>query len=189
MEQVESDPKSLNQDSSTVISGIYYNNERYLEQSAITIIGVSCITNSLPQIKKDPPNIPILPGYPEDGLGYRWHSSSAPLDCVDKIRACMDNSDEGPFCIGIILDYQDGSSRSLGQWRWDFDIASLPVQQDAMISLLWDDKAGIVRAIDSLSSAQEETHGDDRRMNFHLNGRLIWWFCTSYNRILYVEPS
>ena len=169
----------LNENNQEIVSGIFFNMPQ-INHRAISYIGVTCkpfkgiIRSCAPSFRYN---------VPQSLRQFGWFLSHAALVDVSFVRLCRDDRKRDGPCIGMLLNYRDGSREALGQWRWSASIETI-ILDDKQKIMYYKLEHDSIMAIEF--SREPTTTGvyDDTWNRGKLLGELVWWFNEDSNSML-----
>lgn len=177
---------NLVNDDDCAISGIFHDgldpDSRY-----ITEFGVTCSGLHLRNTLESPPmDIDIQPPTlsPDQEIRPRcWYVTRASLEGLIKVQVCKDRNRPHCPCPSLLLFYSDDHIESIGQIRWDRDLAQ-EVLRPTLI------EHGTFDGQNYIKDVRTETHGPelstepDQVQKLPQCGTIVWWFGPIGDQIL-----
>lgn len=167
------------------VTSLYYNDLRPESTERDLRIAVTSTKTTTFEVPEDPPwPISQVPDVSR-GLGQEWFHSEAPLENVQSIQVCKDNTNG--HCLGILLHYHDGSTEALGQWRFDYHIETM-ANKDNLHQLYF--YLGHLKSLPTVQDIEFNAEWEldrPKRVTVAMRGRLMWWFRSGLSGIIIHE--
>lgn len=161
------------------ISALYFNDLGVASSVRDLVVAVECPMAPRRRTCPDPPWPSDLNG-PGGAPGYEWYYSEAELVGACSLRTCTDNSHPECPVIGVLVLYQDGTTKVLGQWRVDKASNSPRYAVSENEHLHWtmaSDNA--LSHVKELFICDNNCPDDASSVCITMSGRLFWWFSSS----------
>lgn len=142
------------------------------------VTAVACSDGHLdpaPECEYHPSQVPSSP--PPPWLQFSWgYFTSAPLDNVVRVTTCQTGSGRTLSIIGLLLEYADGSSGCVGQYRFDGVWRGLDVGDATVLRIGFGQRRlGRVHRIAEVAVDQPRGDSGSTWLELPWCGRLDWW--------------